>query len=82
MLIKVCAEDNRIKLRLPNFLLLNRFGLKLAAKVSKDPNFNIKLTGRQMRKIRRIIRKTKKREKDWILVEVRAEGDCTVEIKP
>ncbi len=79
MRIKVFTDEIKIRLVLPNCILFNRFSAKFINKGTKNA---VTIKGKQMRKIRKIIKKHKRQHHDWKLVEVRTGDNVIVEIKP
>ncbi len=81
MKIVVADKGRAFRFMLPNFLFLNRVGLKIIQKQNGGTFFE-GINPKCMRKLRKSVRQMKKLHKNWCLVEVEENGEMIVRIKP
>ncbi len=79
MKIKVCADNIKINLAVPNWLIISRAGLK-ALKKSDNKMFD-GIKPKHLRKIRKTVKRMKKLHGDWSLITVDIGDERTVELK-
>ncbi len=81
MKISVCDEGKRFFFPVPNLLIFSSLALSLLKHAPGTDSINFeKLTPKQMREIRRCIRRMKKIHTEWCLVDI-IDGDTYVKIK-
>ncbi len=79
MKIRVNTEGSRIRLWLPNWLIMNRLTAQFGAKAIKGKGAAV--TGRQINRLFKAIRAYRRAHPDWVLVEVQSCAGEDVYIK-
>ena len=80
MIIRIKTEGKKIVLPIPVLWAFGRLGLSFLKKHVDDESFK-NVTPKDMKKIRKTIRKMKRKHKKWNLVEVDSSDGTSVRIK-
>ena len=80
MIIRIKTEGKKIFLPIPSSWAFSRMGLHFLKKNDDDGDF-ANITPKQMRNIRKTIRKMRKKHKNWNIVEVDSSDGTYVRIK-
>lgn len=82
MRIEIKSKDHSFKLILPTALLLNPIGFSIAKKQIKIQGLDLSsIKGKDISEIARIIKKCKKSNPDWYLVDIEDSSGDVVRIK-
>ena len=86
MKITVKHEKHRFFFVFPNLFFLNAWVVNRMFKDKRRPDHEdaavtFHLSGKDMRRIRKIIRKTRRAHPDWCLVDVKSSSGETVKVK-
>lgn len=80
MVIKIKSENKKLFIPIPALWAFSGIGLRFLKKYDTSGTFN-RLKAKDMRKIRKTIRRMRRKHKKWNLVEVETPGGAYVKIR-